>query len=167
MRASTITAFTPGHRRVAPRARLPLASRSMPPADPAEAVELLHRQLMELEVLEAMYPREGDARWRCSIPPPRTPRSRGGRVGILRRTPTDAVLRAIPPLRAALLHVPGGDGDDRGAVTSAPPSPTGILTRPRLELSASILPATSRLASSSSARSPTNTPPCATTARSV
>ena len=46
--------------------------------------------------------------------------------------PTDAVLRAIPPLRAALtLHVPGGDGDDRGAVTPAPPSPTGILTRPR------------------------------------
>jgi len=130
--------------RVAPRSRVsPLASRSMPPADPAEAVELLHRQLMELEVLEAMYPREGDAG--VEVLNPTAADAARAAVDAWESSgepPTDAVLRAIPPLRAALtLHVPGGDGDDRGAVTLRATLPHGYPHEaPALELSASILP---------------------------
>ena len=145
----------------------------MPPADPAEVVELLHRQLMELEVLEAMYPREGDAG--VEVLNPTAAEAARAAVDAWESSgepPTDAVLRAIPSLRAALtLHVPGGDGDDRGAVTLRATLPHGYPHEaPALELSASILPPRrQRLTSSkSSARSPTNAPPpCATTARSV
>lgn len=115
----------------------------MPPADPADAVELLHRQLMELEVLEAMYPREGDAG--VEVLNPTAADAARAAVDAWESSgepPTDAVLNDIPPLRAALtLHVPGGDGDDRGAVTLRATLPPGYPREaPALELSASVLP---------------------------
>ena len=135
----------------------------MPPADPADAVELLHRQLMELEVLEAMYPREGDAG--VEVLNPTAADAARAAVDAWESSgepPTDAVLSAIPPLRAALtLHVPGGDGDDRGAVTLRATLPPGIPARPpRWSSPPSSSPATSPPTSSPrSARSPTSAPP--------
>ena len=124
-------------------------------SDPEASIELLHRQLMEFEVLQAMYPDDDEAsNQRCEMV------SDASAVRALvedwessGEAPSVDALAALPPLKMALtVDVPQQSGaDDGGDATASSASassitlwatlpPTYPTAAPSLELSATHLP---------------------------